>query len=694
LYQLLIQHSLKLAVLLAIVLASFYSGILNLSINDLTNLSFVGAQFASESLIDTMLASLATVIAIYFSISILAVQYAASNYTPSILEYYKRDVSSWITYLFLFVPLCISAYMSSQKASILLLNSGHSISLLDFSTVMLISSFPILALQFVHIFDLVNPKAIITIAEQQCVHDIRKVPSRLNVIIRHARPMLAQLPFFGDFTFHQEQQRMLTTANNKILHIADIVYKSALKRETETYAFGLSALSEIAETYVSVRKDFWTPNDSFLERIYATLIDMSKAAFDNEDLSLLGEIVRGLERVGIAAIGIRAVSRGPDQIATLAMVHIHDLGVKATQRELWDGVARCVWSIENIGTVAIQKTGDESLATREISSLGGIAIGKRNWYLTYVTLVTLNNLLFQSVQAMAPIFQGPFGILEAIEQLGTMALERRLDEQALFSIFPVLFQNSLGRTVYAALNVKNEEHPLIETAAREEYAKQTVSRLLESISEIGLAASKTQYSLTLHYVIDCLGGITELLCKEKFVTIKTGFREELLEVISVAGRLYFIRTENVHPWFVWGGEEVLTDLAFRALDLGQDEIALACVKSILDVSTKLIVIDKYGYDAPRLASRAAVIGVYAQHKSNKIVAKQCTTDLAVFDRKYMKHSPNPHAMLHIKTMRGAYEKSKEDWRRDKKWEEAFRQVTENEVKDYETLLKSAKSSKR
>ena len=235
--------------------------------------------------------------------------------------------------------------------------------------------------------------------------------------------------------------------------------------------------------------------------------------------------------------------------------------------------------------------------------------------------------------------------------------------------------------------MRNEEHSTILPAIREGYVKQVVSRLLDSISKIGLAAAKTQSALTLNYIIDCLGGIAELLFKEKFLTIKTGFHEELLQTISVVGRLYFIRAGRVQPWFVWGGEEVLTDLAFSALDAGQDEITVTCVKSILNVSTRLIPLDKYGYDAPRLASRIAVIGVYALHKSNMTVAQFCADDLAEFDKKYLKDSPRPHPMLHIETMREEYEESKEDWRREEKWKEAFCQATETEVKNYESLFK-------
>ena len=59
------------------------------------------------------------------------------------------------------------------------------------------------------------------------------------------------------------------------------------------------------------------------------------------------------------------------------------------------------------------------------------------------------------------------------------------------------------------------------------------------------------------------------------------------------------------------------------------------------------------------------------HRSNKLVAQECVKDLAKFDMMYMKHSPAQHHRLLIQTLNADYEQSKEDWRRELKWQEAF-----------------------
>lgn len=689
------RQFLWIVVMVSFAVAIFLSGILSLTLNELLNLKVVGTLFAGGSLIDATLASLATIIAIYFSISILAVQNAASNYTASILEYYKKDAKSWMTYLFLMMGLSLSAFMLNQGISLIILASGHTISLLNVSTVLLIASFFVLALQFVHICDLVNPRTLISNARNASIRDIRKAPSKVRSIQDRTKMFgfekLLPRELFRQFVFHQNEGTVLKVSHEKLLQIIDIVYKCAMKRETETYLAGFSAIVDMAENYVSIRATDPSSDDKFLNEIYDKLLGVSKIAFDNRDTQLLQETIKTLEKAGISTAEIKPLSRisGSNQSTRLAIWHIHDLGEQAIRGGLWDGAAQAVLSIRNIGIQAIRQTGSESLASNRILLLGKGAIACREWHLTNISISALSELLFQSVLTKTSIYADPTNIMEAIEQLGTLALDRGLNEFALISIFAVVSQTSLGRIVHAALKVKNEEYPLIETAAREGYVKEVVSRLLECIEKIGLAASKNNSPVVLHNIFDCVSGIMDLLLKEKFKTAKHGFREELLEAIGIVSNSYIVRSGDIHPWFVWGGEDVLTNLAFAALNEGQSEIVMTCAKSIVHVSFRLIERDKYGYAPLRLASSVAVIGIYSLHRSNKAVARECVKYLAVFHKEYMKKSPQPQPKLLVETMRTEYKNSKNDWMRDQKWKELYAQVTEKEVNSFERLFKRA-----
>ena len=389
------SYSFWIVVIVSLAVALYSSGIFNLKLDKLAGLTIIGTAFTGESLIDTILASLATIIAIYFSISILAVQNAASNYTASILEYYKEDRKSWVTYLYLVTGLCLCGFMLNQEESSVMLSSGQSISLLNVVTVLLITSFFVLALQFLHICDLVSPRTLISNARIVSLRDIKNTPSRVSVIQKKTKmtgfEKLAPTKFFKEFVFHQNEATVLKITHEKLLQIIDIVNKCAMKRETETYLTGLSAIAEIADSYVSIRETDPTSDDKFLQEIYEKLIGVSRIAFDNNDTPLLQEIMRTFGRVGISTTKIKPLSRthGSNQSTALAIWHVHELGLEAIQRGLWDGAAQSVSSIQDIGIKSIEHNGSEPQASSKILSLGKGGVVNHEWHLTNACLGTL-----------------------------------------------------------------------------------------------------------------------------------------------------------------------------------------------------------------------------------------------------------------------------------------------------------------
>jgi len=693
------KEHLKIAIIVLLILAALGAGLFNLTFEELLQLSVVRVYLEGESFIEGMLAALATITAIYFSISVLAVQHAATNYTASILEYYKRDLDNWLVYTLLCSGLYLSSMMLIGRASILVLDSGKTISLLNFGFVILISSFAVLAMQFVHLFDLVNPKRIAENAKQRCFSEIEKAPSRVTSILKRIKAETEverkwmQSRLYRDFLFHKYQSTVLRPCYEKVLQIADIVSKSSIKREAETYAAGLAALSDVAQKYVSIRRDDTSQEDDFLGDIYGKLVSTSKIAFDNEDLSLLQEIIRTLERIGIATVEIRPISEfsGPNQATGLAIIHARDLGMRAAQKLLWDGTAQSVRSIHKIGIAAIQKTRHGSLAPSSILDLGKIAAKCREWFVPYVALGTLGELLFHSVRAKAPIHGDPMEILDAIEQLSLSALEQGLGHLALASLFPIMPEESLVKIVYAVLDVKNEPYPSIETRGREKYAKEIVSELLEALGKIGSEAAKRDSPIALGRIVDCIDEITVVLIGEKFKTFSNGFHEELLEAVGALSGTYIFRTGAVMPWFVWDGAETLTTLAFQSLDAARDEIAGRCVESLLNVSVKLVKLDKYGYEPPRIASRIAIIGSYALHKANSTFAKLCVDDLVKFDKAYLADSPAPHDRRHTQDMRAVHKQLHNGAIiRDEKWNESYIEVTPTDLDNFEELYEETR----
>jgi len=544
-FSVLLVHNFEILLALAIASIVSCSGVLSLLLSsDIFTLRIVSSTSQAESFISMMSASLATITAILFSISILVIQHAASNYTASILEDYKKDLRTWFVYFFFF-SLIFGSFILLTEVNISSLNMGF---------VMLILSFAFLGSQFVHTVDMINPKKVIERAKDQSIRDIHATPSRAYSIVKKTKPrneverIMIQSPIYPQFVLHNDQT-LLMRSRQKILQITDIVLKSSVRREIETCTAGFVALSEIARSYVSIRKEDTTQEDRFLQDIYDKLLSIPKIALDNQDLSLLQEIIKAFEKVGCSTAEIKPASdfSGPNQATGLAVWYIHELGVKAIEKSLWGVVAQAIRSIMNVGTAAIQKAGEDALASDKVLDLGMRATNRTNWFVTNVASEALKELLFYSVLSKISIHMAPSRILESIEKLSVSAVSIGLDLPALRSLFPIMPEYSIEKVAWAALEIKNESYPQIETSWREEYAKDVVSKLMETLEKIGLKAAESNSWMLMRYVVYAIEGIAILLVREKFVTLKEGFDEELEVTINALQDMYLLSGEKPPP---------------------------------------------------------------------------------------------------------------------------------------------------
>jgi len=75
----------------------------------------------------------------------------------------------------------------------------------------------------------------------------------------------------------------------------------------------------------------------------------------------------------------------------------------------------------------------------------------------------------------------------------------------------------------------------------------------------------------------------------------------------------------------------------------------------MNLAIHAIKLDKYGYDAPRIAMKIIMIGVFGVEKKNNTVTEECLETLIKFDEEYTKLSPRPIPQLHIRELKEQYE---------------------------------------
>lgn len=624
--------------------------------------------FEGESFITVIITCFAAIIPIVFSVSTLAIQYTASTYTASLLEYYKKDAKTWFFYGFLSFGLLFASLVLFARSGTLLFANGSRVSLLNAVLLMFSFSFVLLPFHLTHVANLVDPRGLIVRARDQCIREIHSVSKSVESAIgkmktrTEAERRIAELPLFPQIYFHANAGDLLAAPRRDILQILDIVLKSAVRREAETYEFGFEAISKIAQTYVSIRKDDSTSDDEFLRYIYDQLMSIPKMALDTENVTLLQAVIATLENIGCSAAEIKPESYwSPNLMACLAMRHIHEIGAKATERHLWDPLAAAMASIESIGTLAIRRAKHDGLASEKILDLGKKAIDRKEWFATNVASRALNDLLVASVKARIDVDHVPARILDAIENLSIYAIENSLEWHALTGVFPAVPEYSIERVAWAALEFKNERHPDIETAQREGYAWETISSLLDVLTNIGTKAAQRKSSMLLTYIAQPMRRIALRLIDEESVALKHGFDPLVSKVVNALASMY-IQAEDCP--LVEEITDALTDIAFHSLDASKGEIASHIVEAISQMSMRTMSWDQYGYDSQRLAGRLGVIGSYAMNASNPDVATACANGLKQFDSAYRRRYRGSNDKRHFEEMQKLRDESGislDDW---------------------------------
>ncbi len=628
---------------------------------DVYTLRLVSNTSAIQPLLTTMGGILATILAISFSIAILVIQHAAASYTASILESYKRD---YLTIVF------FGYYVGSLVLTIIALQLQSDLYLVNMALITFLFSFFFLFMHFIHIIDLIDPRRIIEKAENQCIKYINSIPHKIQSIIKNKKPrnkfdeILLETPLYQQFVF-QSETTLQEPIRKQVLLINDVINKAVSRREIETSIRGFEGLSRIAENYINIREKDFGSEDKFLQYIYAQLLSVFTIGLDNKDAALMQEVLHVFERIGCSTTSLKVADGSTPHVTNLAMTHIRDLSIMSFERDFVDVSTLGIDSLKTVSISSIQRNGDEGLASDYIFEIGRMGVQKNSWYVLAVALNQLKELFYGAVFFKLDVHGAPTRLLKHITKLAVLGIQKKLDRYALqTSLFTILPEYSIRKAAWAALKLKNEEYPQIETHSREEYSKDIMSKLVRTIGGIAIVSSEAHSTHTLRSAVDCLLDITLLMIKEEFKTIQEGFKTEILRVIKTMERSYLAIAGYSfdEEWFLSAPSEIgdaITSIAAFAIE-SQKEVTEECLQALDKMCLNMIKRDKGGYDVARLASRIGVVGAIALSKNESLVAEKAATLLANFEKIYLQDSPSPQRREYIDEMMSLHKKFKKE----------------------------------
>ena len=145
------------------------------------------------------------------------------------------------------------------------------------------------------------------------------------------------------------------------------------------------------------------------------------------------------------------------------------------------------------------------------------------------------------------------------------------------------------------------------------------------------------------------------MLNEKFVSIKEGFKEELLLVIENMKTAYipiagYSFDEEWHLLIPSEIGDAITTISVFALE-STKEITDRGLETLNEMCLSMIKRDKWGYDVSRLAARIGVIGTVALSKNEIKITEKAATMFAGFEASYQANSPKPQKGEAIEEMR-------------------------------------------
>ena len=251
-----------------------------------------------------------------------------------------------------------------------------------------------------------------------------------------------------------------------------------------------------------------------------------------------------------------------------------------------------------------------------------------------------------------------------------------------------------------AFKITNEDYPKIETSSREQYCRETVSKLMQTLGNSAVWAAEQDSLLLLGIIVDHILKITLSMFKEKFVTISEGYRKEILGIVDALSKSYMmsetrLRDQGIGAPISSDISDIITSIAIYAIDNQQKEVAFHCEEVLYRMSISSIEQDTYGYDVARCAGRIGVIGTYSLHRKENELSDKALELLVSFDKIYLSKSPDPHDRLHIGEIKSIHQEFTTDYafsEEEKAYGNLFRVISQKTLDDFIALYESKRES--
>lgn len=584
------------------------------------------------SFLTSTLQATAAMVGIVFAISIVIIEHSASNYSPRILELFKKDGFFIFTLSFgLFTIAFISLTILNNWQTALISSSLFLWNLI------------LLGIYLWYILTKINPLAILKELESDIISQINKIKSKLPSLEReyvskdNSGTMLyaqKQTPEFMKSFILTNNQELISEILDDEKTLQHIILVSFRKEEYQTSSIALEKYSTVLKEYLKIIPNYQWPNDQFIELIISRFENFTSKAIEEKDITFLRQVIPALNKIGQVLTSIPELEYSiqfPMPISR--QIHsLSNIGKQCISKLIWDGVIDSVINLGNIGTSVIQKYRKDGYVSKYISEIGNESIKLRE----SITSSRAAYEIIKLIQYMIAYKCDPTRTRMAIEELRDLLVNfqnARIQTMTLASLFfDTPKEISLRGCAEQAFLILNEEFPKIETKWREDLEKNAISALINLLGEVGIA-NKSHDTLIAKDCAENLSRIASRCVVQTFYTVEDGHKEEIIDIINFLRRMHSYDSGHSS---LYSKENPLrlAEVAIICMQNNIVDLTEECINKISDIAHQSLKFDKHGYESNRMLRQLNLVGCAAIELNNKTILDKIAESISEFDEPY------------------------------------------------------------
>lgn len=611
------------------------------------------------------------ILAIVFSLSLFAIQYASENNSPRIFKRFLEDKRNKLVYLSIGIMAIILFLFT-----LLPVEKNWLLVKLFVVFVFLIWLLFLLHYQYRNVAQSINPIYIIGSLKDETIGNLSKIDSALK---KDVEKVVEVKKIEGEKNKNEIKTALIANTKNlfnnvwtNIQEVFDLALKNSKKNNYDVTWQGFLAVYEIIKKYLSVRRGTFVDlsffnilgtgntQDFILVQTYEKMFAIQRIANVNKDLQLSKDVLRALTLIAKETLGVKFLNE------TYQSNPIFDLTYGYTFQVVKEGINEGFYDLGiDVSDYYSALSGDiisvgsnQSLVTisRNLSELATIGMVKKQFFLIDYPIGTIGK--FIQDLALSNKFENATFNLMLREAQKIIIYYVTLNSPSSGLDANLNAQNSLGRFIDLTkpYSIGNTISSLCQAIVQEKEQKKKdilVDNLMEINDELWLTfdnilkvSAKTN-SFVNYFISSNIGQI----CKNLLDLYEIGKLDDLDKAdllddmrwyLSDYWRMFSYKENDFENSNLFTIEEDLLFLGYRFLNLGLINEA----KNINDVIFTIgkIVLEKekdnYGYDAPRIIMKACKLAIYSkgcekcQDISEDLIKKIAITFYPAYIKKY------------------------------------------------------------